>query len=230
MLIVCDRTRSPRAERVRNRFLGEGIPCAFATPRELAACLPAVLIVTFTDILDDVRHMPCDHVFALAIGDGFVNTALNAARVPTEDEIVDAAWMELHKRLEMPQENRTPFGWFLSQDCFVARDFLELRGVTVPVTYAEKLIFLYLHFCAAVNTLVPAGKIARIYGNIPEDEDASGRVSALVSHLNRKLTEALGHPPIRFRRGAGYAMTLWPDIQEDKYGSETKSGRNARVL
>ena len=207
MILVCDRGESGRAASIRERILRVGVPAAVSALASLREHLPVRLIVTFTDVFDEVRRMSCDDVFAVVIGDGFVNTALNAVRAPADrwEPVVRDA---LFRQLGIGEAEKDPFGVFLTAKLFFSPYFTEYRGRQVFPTAAEKLVFLHLFGCSDERHPRDAGRIERFCRPAgrkePDPDGAQNRIAAHVAHINAKFADAIGTRLIRETRGKGY--------------------------
>ena len=198
-----------RARSLRERILSRGYPAAVSAPSSVKDLLPAGGIIVWEDSFDELRRMPCDHVFAAVIGEGFVNTALNAARVKDETAAVSLIRKTLPRAFTMPENGNAPFGFYLTPRLFFAEGFAEWRGRIIPLTRTERTILLYLASCARADCPAPPEKIARFCGAPGRIPDAGGdnRIAAHIYALNRKFLPETGERVIRARRGAGYTVS-----------------------
>ena len=98
MILVCDRTESARAARIREELYRMGCPAAVCAIPEYRTHLPARLIVTFTDALDALRQTPLDHLHAIVLGNGFVNSALNAQALRDDSASIPVHISTLNKK------------------------------------------------------------------------------------------------------------------------------------
>ena len=205
MIVICDREESGRARSLRERILSGGTPAAVSAPSSVKDLLPAAGIIVWQEAFDELRHTPCDKVFAAVIGDGFVNTALNAARADSETAAYALLLKKLPDALGMPANGRTAFGFYLTPRLFFADRFAEWRGRIIPLTATERRILLYL-VSSARTVPASASKIARFcypearIGGAGEDN----RIAAQICGINRKFAEAAGERVLRERRREGY--------------------------
>ncbi|MBE6724026.1 MAG: helix-turn-helix domain-containing protein [Ruminococcaceae bacterium] len=205
MIVICDRNDSARARSLRERILSGGTPAAVSAPFSVKDLLPAAGIVVWQESFDELRHTPCDKVFAAVIGDGFVNTALNAARTDDETAALALLRRKIPDALGMPENGTAPFGFYLTPRLFFAEGFAEWRGRIIPLTATERRILLYLTSCART---VPASsaKIARFCS--PDDRigraGEDNRIAAQICGINRKFMDAAGERVIREKRRVGY--------------------------
>ncbi len=206
MIVICDREASARARSLRERILARGFPAAVSPPFSVKELLPGGGIIVWQEAFDDLRRTPCDHVFAAVIGTGFVNTALNARRVPDTEEAFSMIRTVLPGALGMPENGTTPFGFYLTPRLFFAEDFAEWRGRMILLTDTERRILLYLASCSTFSRPAPPEKIARFCSpesriGAPGEEN---RIAAHIANINRKFADAAGERILRDRRYAGY--------------------------
>ena len=209
MIVICSRDESGQARSLRERILSHGFPAAVSAPSSVKDLLPVGGIIVWQDDFDALRRTPCDRVFAAVIGEGFVNTALNAARVKDEEAAFALIRKTLPRALGMPENGSTPFGFYLTPRLFFAEGFVQWRGRIIPVTKTERLILLYLASCARAETPAPPGKIARFCsasGRIGA-EGEENRIAAHVHALNRRFMPETGERVIRDRRLTGYYVS-----------------------
>ena len=207
MIVICYREDSGRARSLRERILSGGIPAAMAAPSFVRELLPAVGVITWTDCFDELRRTPCDHVFAAVLGDGFVNTALNAAAAVDEDEALRLMMGAARKKLRMPEGGEDPFGFYLTPRLYFSRDFVEWRDRQIVLTKTERMILLYLASSAGEEN--PAGfeKILRFcFPSGKQDGERENRIAAHICNINRKLSPITGFRVVREKRGAGYCV------------------------
>ena len=209
MIIVCDRGDLSRARSLRERILSGGIPSASAAPVSVPGLLPAAAVITWYDVFGELRRMPCDRVYAAVIGDGFVNTALNAGRFPSEDAAIAYVRDQLPGRLGMKAGGTARFGVYFSPRLFFGDGFAEWRGRTVALSATERTILMYLAACSDGNTPASPEKIARFC--LPEDRQSpagiGNRIAAHICGINRKFAAAAGIRAVCEKRGAGYCKT-----------------------
>ena len=199
MILVCDQTVSERAMRIRERMLACGLPAAVSALSSIREYLPMRLLVTFTDCFDDLRRMPYGHIFCVAVGDGFVNSALNAMRVGGEEKLPAAVL----RRLALDERDDPAFGIHLTPEIFRGPGFYEIRGHTLVFTAFEERLFLLIALASDEGKCASPERIRAFCGAPSEDANA---VAAHVHHLNQKLAPALGERAIRQRRFCGYYL------------------------
>ncbi len=200
MVLICDRLVTERAKNLRERMLTGGIPAAVSALSSIRPFLPVRLLVTFTDVFDDLRRLPTDPIFCIAIGQGFVNSALHAVRVDSEEEAIRAV------RQHLALENDAGFGSHLTPEIFRGPGFYEIRGHTIVFTAYEERLFLCLVF-AQGRCVTP--EMIRAFcspGDREGPADGANGIAVHVHHLNAKLTPALGERPIREKRFFGYYL------------------------
>lgn len=206
MILICDREESERSIQLRERILKMGCPCALTTVSGIREYLPVKLIITYCDLFDEVRRTPWDSVFVIAIGHGFVNTALNAKRAETEELAMKTMWEFLLNDAGVEKPDRLPFGVSIAGKYFFAEGFFEIYGNMVIPTATEYRIFRYLFASSDRDHTAEAGKIFRFC--LPDEEwidgDTANHVAVHVANLNRKLKAVCGKRLIRAKRNCGY--------------------------
>ena len=200
MVLICDRGVTERAKNLRERMLMRGIPAAVSALSSIRAFLPVRLFVCYTDVFDDLRRLPYGNVRCIAVGEGFVNSALNAVRVGGEEEAIASAWHGLALR----GPDASGFGCHLTPEIFRGPGFYEIRGHTVLFTRIEERIFLCL--ALAGNRCVSVENLRAF--SLPGDREkrTEGAIAMHVCNLNAKLAPALGERPIREKRYYGYYL------------------------
>lgn len=208
MILVCDRTGSVRAARIRAELYSAGCPAAFAEISEYRTSRPARLIVTFTDVLDALRQTPMDDLFAVVLGEGFVNSALNAERLADPAALTETVRRHLYRQAEIDGKKITAFGVFGHPGVFFAKDFFEIRGNRIVPTRAEYMIFKYLMSDIDSGRCIPPGQIQRFCYPSNKLDDESAAIAVHVSNLNRKAEEACGLRIIESVRYQGYRAVI----------------------
>lgn len=210
MFLVCDKTRSERAAVLREKILRAGYPCAFCAVSEISDYVPLLRIITFTDVLDDVRHTPFDDVRVITIGNGFVNSVLNADQVEREDEILRAIETIVHEFFHVKPEWFQPFGVFYDDGIFMADDFFQIFGNIIVPTEREYRIFKYLQMTSRVCDYVPAERICRFCypaSKFPKNErEAAKNLAVHVTNLNQKSQDVMKCHIIEAKRFIGYRL------------------------
>ncbi len=206
MILICDRSESPRSERLREHILKLGYPCALSTVAEIRECLPVRLIITYCDLFDDVRRTPWESIFVIAIGQDFVNTALNAKRADSEDMALELARQYLLKEAGVEEADCLPFGVTVDGKYFFADGFFEIYGNRIVPTPTEYRIFRHLFACSNRNRVADAEKIFRfcLMEKEGDRKDIANHAAVHIANLNRKLKEVCGKRLIRAKRNAGY--------------------------
>lgn len=212
MFLVCDKTNSERGISLREKILHAGYPCAFCVVSEISNYLPLWRIITFIDVFDDVRRTPYDNVRVLVIGNGFVNSALNADRIDSEDEVLPAVTKAVHEYFHVQPDWFYQFGVFYDDGVFISDDygfFLVFGNMIVP-TKREFLIYKYLQMTARACDYSPAERVCRFCwptAKIPKSEkEASQNIAVHVMNLNRKSMEVMSRSLIETRRYSGYRL------------------------
>ena len=204
MVLVCDREVSDRAIACRERMRERGIPAAASALSSIRDCLPARFFVTFTDVFDDLRRLPFGEIFCVAVGEGFVNSALNAVRVPDPESAADEVWDRLPALLGNRVAARSSFGIHLTPEIFRGAGFYEIRGHTVVFTPSEERVFLYLLAATDAGHCAPPAVIRAYCASGEASSDDANAASALVCAVNRKLEEVSDGRAFREKRLAGY--------------------------
>ncbi len=206
MIAVCDVDLTGRAKALRKNLFAAGVPCVLSTVRELKEFRPFDLIVTYYDAFDSLRHGPYDDVHALVIGKGFVNSALNARRVDSERECVQAALDYLLEYRGIEDEQIFDGGIVSEDGIFFANKHFEVFGNAVIPTLSEYMIFKYLYAYRDSNRYFTPEQIRRYCypRSLKGGGSLEGNIAVHVTNLNRKLTQAYGVPLIRSRRYRGY--------------------------
>lgn len=207
MILICDSVVSDRAVGLREKIISLGCPCAVSEITEIRSYLPLKLIITFCDVFDSVRRTPFDDVFVIAIGNGFVNTALNAKRADDVDHAILQARQYLYRSAGIENEDITSSGVFASS-LFFGERFFEIYGNMVEPTETEYMIFKYLVSSASKNHCAAADKIRRFCYPFSDEDISSNLISAHISNLNRKIVNAYGKKLVHSKRFMGYYFEL----------------------
>ncbi len=186
----------------------KGCPSAVLALSDYRETMPARLIVTFTDALDALRQTPLDELHAIAVGEGFVNSAMNAQQLRNSKELPDVIRRELLTRSGIPAEAVTPFGVFGHPYVFFAKDFIEIRGFRIELTKAEYMIFKYLMSDHGNGRYLPPAVILRFCFPSNKLKDESGSISVHISNLNKKAREACGFGIVETMRFSGYRASV----------------------
>ncbi len=203
MILICDRDISTRAQMLQDMLAERMCPCAVCSISEIRDYLPAWFIITFCDVFDDLRRAPYDDIFALVIGDGFVNTALNAARVSSDTEALQRSLDLIKQRIGVTQSHSLPFG-VLNRSVFFCDYFIESRGSIIPLTDIEMRIFRYIFLCSADNRYAAADMIRKYCYSAAAREHSGNVISVHIANINKKSCEILGQKLIGSMRHSGY--------------------------
>lgn len=144
MILICDKTISERAKLLRKKLFSIGYPCAYSRVADMKYFVPFKLIVTFSDVFDFVRRTPYDAVRVISIGEGFINSVMNAEKVLTEEELLEAVNRNLMKMYGIESGDLFRFGVRVKPELFLSEHFLQLRGHNYILPRAEYMIFKYL--------------------------------------------------------------------------------------
>lgn len=204
MILICDVNVSERALNLRRNLFSRGFPCACCGIPDIGKYLPAKLIVTFTDMFDSVRRTPYDDIFVIAIGTGFVNSVLNAARALNEEELSSLLLEKLCDGMI-----RFPFGIKVTDSLFISDYFVEINGKAITLTQTEFMIFKYLYAFAGKGVTAPTESVYHYcFGEYKISEDKiPNNIAVNVKKINDKFAKALPEPVIKSKRGKGYYFT-----------------------
>ena len=210
MIAVIDSEVSERAAALRKKIFTAGYPCSVMTVEELSQNKPIKLIVAYYSVFDKLRRQPFDDVFAVVIGDGFVNSALNAVRVDNEDEAVDVLKSHLLRIFGLTSRNILPFGILGNCGIFWSKKHFEIYGNIIEPTLSEYMILKYLVAVADTGQYISSEKIRRFcyVRDLAIAKNIDGNIAAHISNLNKKLKEVYGKQIIKPKRYCGYSIDL----------------------
>ena len=207
MVLIVDKTVSLRAATLREKLFSIGCPCAVSSIRDVGKFRPFRMMLTFTDVFDDARRNIASEEFTVAIGSGFVNSALSAVRVPDADD----AFSALHRRFitdsGIKPENIHPFGVSLAPYFFVSDGFVEIYGNIVTLTESENMILKELLGVADARHPIPA-KTLGLHCFSDSKAGKSNRAAVHISHINAKCEPYLRRPLVKYSHGIGYYPTV----------------------
>ena len=205
MIIVCDADVSCRAIHVRDTLLDIGYPTCISSIRDIKDNQPFCLIITFADVFNELRRTPFDDTFVIAIGDGFVNTALNAVQTKNLNTAVRLAHNFVQGSCHDKFGKSNLEGMFVPPFYF-ADGFFEIHSNLVAPTKSEYMIFKFLVFCSYNNTFASTDKICNYCfgGNVGD----SNTIAAHISGLNSKIKDAYGKKIIKSKRFKGYYLEI----------------------
>lgn len=203
MILICDNDCSPRARNLQRLFLDLGYPASVCSIDKIKEHLPVWFFITFSDSFDNLRRTPYDKIFALVIGDGFVNTALNAIKVPSVDEALIHATIILKDKQGISRKDEFPFG-VMCRSVFFCDYFVEISGHIVPLTDIELLIFKYIFACSVDYIFATADMIEKFCYPPKDDCDRENVIPVHISNINKKSMEILGRKIIGSMRHHGY--------------------------
>lgn len=207
MVLVCDSDVSERALTLRQKILKYGCPCAVSKISDISDYLPLKLIVTFYDRFDYVRRTPYDSIFVIALGHGFVNSALNAIDVDNEEELITEMRRYLYKEAGISDKRTFAFGIVEPKNnIFYSKYYVELYGKRIVLTQSEYLIFKYLTAFSGSGYFFEAEKIASFcYDNRKLGQKlVSNKISVHINHINEKVKKVNVRPFISAKRFLGY--------------------------
>ena len=210
MIAIFDLEYSERASNLKKRLFTEGIPCAVALKSDLMKCRPINVIITYYDAFENLRNRPFDDIFAIVIGNGFVNSALNAKSVSDESAAISMAKSFLLKKYGVEDRQCLPFGIISNRGVFFAKKHFEIFGNIVKPTVSEYMIFKYLYAFADTAYCFGCENIRRFcyVRNTTASGNIEGNIAAHISNLNSKLSACYGNHLIRPKRSKGYYFDL----------------------
>lgn len=208
MIVVSDSDLTERALSLRKMLFTSGFPCATARPCELQDFLPVKLIIAYFEVFDEIRHGPYDSIFVIVIGKGFVNSALNAVRVDTEEEACKKALEYILELYSIGVDRRFPFGVLVDPAVFLSQKHFELYGNIVEPTVSEYMIFKYLLAFSDRQYYFTPEKIRKFcyIRELRGNKNLEGNISVHISNLNHKISTAYRKTLIRSRRYYGYYL------------------------
>ncbi len=211
MFLVCDRTRSERAKALRETILRAGYPCACASVREIKEYLPLLRIITYTDTLDDVRRTPYDNIHVLAVGEGFVNSALHAEQIMTEEDVLPRIEQIINEFYHVTRDWIYPNGRYYDDGVFIGEKIFMIYENIIEPTEREYMIFKYLQMTAKQYSYLPPERICRFcypVSKLPKDErEAAKNLAVHVNSLNRKCQNSMRCYLIESKRFVGYRLS-----------------------
>lgn len=209
MVLICDNEVNARTKALRKMLYETGFPCAAVSVGEIRDFLPAKLIICYFEAFDNIRRGPYDNIFAIVIGNGFVNSALNAIRVENEEEACAEAKKYLHKLFGIGKEETFPFGVLAEDVIFFAKKYFEIYGNVVKPTMSEYMVFKYLLAFAGEDVYFSPMKIRKFcyIRELHRTDNLEGNISVHIHNLNESTTKAYGKPVIRSKRYRGYYST-----------------------
>ena len=213
MFLVCDRFRSERAKALRETILRAGYPCACALISDIREYLPLLRIITYTENLDDVRRTPYDNIRVLAIGEGFVNSALNAEQVLNEEEVLPRIEEIINETYHASREWHWGkiSGRYYDDGVFMSKKFFRIYENIIEPTEREYMIFKYLQMTANQCSYLPPERICRFCypaSKLPKNElEAAKNLAVHVNSLNRKCQNSMRCYLIESKRFIGYRLS-----------------------
>ena len=101
MVLILDRAISTRAERLRDTIIDMHIPAAFTSIAKGRELLPAFFIITFADVVDEIRRMICyEDVPVVVYGGGLVHQALGVLQIAEYDALLSYIRAEAARLLQ----------------------------------------------------------------------------------------------------------------------------------
>ncbi len=213
MFLVCDKLLSQRAIDLREKIFNLGHPCAVGCISEISRFLPLVQIITFTDVFDDVRRTPYDHIRVLALGEtGFINSALNARRIDNETLLFEELDRVRKEYFHVQEHWILWSGMFYDDGIFLSDEYHFITVFLNVVNFYERdyRIFKYIQSVTRLCGYSPAERICQFsypYAKIPKtQEEAVQGIATHISCINRESVKVLGYPLIENKRRQGYQL------------------------
>lgn len=209
MILICDKTISERAKLLRKKLFSLGYPCAYSRVADMKYFVPFKLIVTFTDVFDFVRRTPYDAVRVISIGEGFINSVMNAEKVLTEEELLEAVKCNLMKIYGIQSGDLFRFGVRVKLELFLSEYFIQLRGHNYILPRAEYMIFKYLLAVSSEKSPVSALKLYYycFSSHRLEKKRIANNVAVDVRNINQRCECIYPDGIIRAKRYRGYYVT-----------------------
>lgn len=208
MILICDKTVSERAKKLRKKLYKLGIPCAVSKISDMKHFVPFKLIVTFSDVFDDVRRTPYDKIRVISIGEGFINSVMNAEKVLNEHELISAIDRNFMKMFGISQNDVFKFGVKVKPNLFWSKRFMILNGKSVILANAEYMIFKYLLAFAGEDKLISPFLLYQYCFSVHrlEMKRVANNVAVDVRKINQKCEHIFPDGLIKSKRGQGYYL------------------------
>jgi len=211
MILVIDKTISDRATALRRRLLDLRFPCAVSSLEEACSLTPAFCIVSFVDMLDQIRHKPLDHIPAYVLGEGFVNSALNARPVADYEELYG---MLKERILHCLCASETCFfgrkGYILKNSFIVTEDCIYYKGVPLLLDTQKHRVLQYLLFRQGESCSLR--QIGAYCFPVGYEDAQANTIRVHIANINRTAAEQTGRKIIANKREIGYRLEIQPVI------------------
>ncbi len=206
MILVCDNEINARTKALHRMLYKAGYPCAEVSVKEIGDFLPAKLIVCYYEAFDNIRRGPYDNIFAIVIGKGFVNSALNAVRVDNEEEACIKAKEYIRKLFGIGESETYEFGVLVDSSVFMAKKYIEIYGNIIELPISEYMIFKYFLAFAGEGYYFTPQKIRKFcyIRTLRNEDNIEGNVSVHIHNLNRAIMNVYGKTFIKAKRYIGY--------------------------
>lgn len=169
-------------------------------PVGLSSLLPIGLIVTFTDQIDVIRHMPYDDIPVIAYGDGFVNSALNAVRARTKEEIIGFIKAHICRKFGITKENSfLGEGAFFYPGVFLSSFQHIVYGSRFDLT--ENMSYIIRCLILSGDCYRSAKQLAAYCNPRTSNENC---IRVHICEINKKAEIRLPHPLVESKHGRGY--------------------------
>ncbi len=200
MYVVFDQSCTERAVELRETILGYGLPCALCTPDNIKSLLPIEIIVTFTDQIDIIRRMPYDEIPVIALGDGFVNSALNAVKAKTRMEIIRRLNFNVCQRFGINRKTSyRGVAAFFYPGVYLTPFQMIVYGSRFNLTDSENFI---IRFLILSGDCYRDAKQVAAYCARKAVSDSYVRVN--IHSINKKGYNRLKYPLVEKKHGIGY--------------------------
>lgn len=208
MILICDITVSERAKKLRKTLYNIGIPCACCQIDDIRHFVPFKLIVTFTDVFGDVRRTPFDDIRVICIGDGFVNSCVNAERVDDEHQLIKAIDRCFMNMLDVTERDVFRFGVRVKPNLYLSKRFMIINGKGVVLANAEYMIFKYLLAFADENKPIsPVMLYQYCFSTHRLDSSrVSNNIAVDVKRINQKCEKVSLDGMVKSKRDVGYYL------------------------
>ena len=163
MVLILDRAISTRAERLRDAIIDMHIPAAFTSIAKGRELLPAFFIITFADVVDEIRRMICyEDVPVVVYGGGLVHQALGVLQIAEYDALLSYIRAEAVRLLQQRGMVRDGnIGCFLPNGIYLTAVGAFFRNTPLYLSGRECEILRYLVYAQMLDPewYVPARHI-----------------------------------------------------------------------
>lgn len=206
MVLILDRAISTRAERLRDTIIDMHIPAAFTSIAKGRELLPAFFIITFADVVDEIRRMICyEDVPVVVYGGGLVHQALGVLQIAEYDALLSYISAEATRLLQQRGMVRDGnIGSFLPNGIYLTAVGAFFRNMPLYLSGRECEILRYLVYAQMLDPewYVPARHIWK-YVFPRKHTFSTNTVSAQIGNLNAKAIRNTDFSLIELRRREG---------------------------